>query len=136
MNTYSRCIVCKGKHRLWERRVTMKRLQPRVLSCWQIKNFAFRVYGTSTHSASALNQESAEQKCVIVRITHYCMKADGVLPAKQTTNPNTIQSSGNTAQSKATKSQQPSNKTSTMPSVTDVKGLLQVTALQWSIRLV
>ena len=54
-----------------------KRLQPRELSWWRITNFAFRAYGTSTHSASALNQESAEQKGAIVRITHYCMEQIG-----------------------------------------------------------
>ena len=56
--------------------------------------------------------------------------ADRGFPAKQSTNPNTIQSSGNTGQSKATTSQQPSNKTTTTSSVNDVKGLLQVTELQ------
>ena len=56
--------------------------------------------------------------------------ADRVFPAKQSTNTNAIQSSGNTGQSKATISQQPSNKTTPMSSVTDVKGLLQVTELQ------
>ena len=56
--------------------------------------------------------------------------ADSVFPAKKSTNPNNIQSSGNTGQSKATTSQQPFNKTTTMSSVTDVKGLLQVTELQ------
>ena len=56
--------------------------------------------------------------------------ADSVFPAKQSTNPITIQSSGNTDQSKATTSKQPSNKTTTLSSVTDVKGLLQVTELQ------
>ena len=38
--------------------------------------------------------------------------------------------SGNTCQSKATTSQQPSNKTTTMSSVKDVNGLLQVTESQ------
>ena len=56
--------------------------------------------------------------------------ADRVFPTKQSTNPNTIQSSGNTGQSKATSSQLHPNKTTTMSSVTDVKGLLQVTELQ------
>ena len=56
--------------------------------------------------------------------------ADIVFPTKQSTNSNTIQSPGNTGQSKATTSQQPSNKTTTMSSVIDVKGLLQVTELQ------
>ena len=56
--------------------------------------------------------------------------ADRVFPAKQSTNPNTIQSSGNKGQSKATTSQQPSNRTTTLSSVTDVKALLQVTDMQ------
>ena len=54
-----------------------KRLPPRELSWWRITNFAFRAYGTSTHSASALSQESAEQRGAIVRITHYCMEQIG-----------------------------------------------------------
>ena len=76
-NTYSCCIVCKGNHRLWECRVSRKRLQPRELSWWGIINIAFRAYARSTHSASALNQESAEQRGAIVRITHYCMEQIG-----------------------------------------------------------
>ena len=54
-----------------------KRLQPRELSWWGIINFAFRAYATSTRSASALNQESAEQRGAIVRITRYCMEQIG-----------------------------------------------------------
>ena len=56
--------------------------------------------------------------------------ADRVFPTKQSTNSNTIQPSGNTGQSKAASSQLQPNKTTTMSSVTDVKGLLQVTELQ------
>ena len=52
--------------------------------------------------------------------------ADRVFPTKQSKNPNTIQSSVNIGQSKATTSQQQSNKTTTMSSVTDVKMLLQL----------
>ena len=107
-----------------------KRLQPSELISWRITKFVFCAYGTSTHSASALNQESAEQKGVIVRIT-LLHGADRVFPTKQSTNPNTIQPSGNTGQSKATTSQQLSNKSRTMSSVTDVKGLLQGTELQF-----
>ena len=54
-----------------------KRLQTRELSWWRVTNFAFRAYGTSTHYARALNQESAEQKGVTVRITPYCMDKIG-----------------------------------------------------------
>ena len=56
--------------------------------------------------------------------------ADRVFPSKLSTIPNTIQLSDNTGQSKATTSLQPPNKTTTMSSVTYVKGLLQVTELQ------
>ena len=56
--------------------------------------------------------------------------ADRAFPAKQSTKSNTIQPSGDTGKSKATTSQQPSNKTTTMSSVTDVKVLLQVTESQ------
>ena len=44
-------------------------------------------------------------------------------PKEQSTNPNINQSSGNTGQSKATTSQQPSNKTTTVSSVTEGKDL-------------
>ena len=61
--------------------------------------------------------------------------ADRVFPTKQSTNANNVQSSGNKGQSKATTSQQPSNKTTTMSSVTDVKGLLfRLRNCSWSIR--
>ena len=56
--------------------------------------------------------------------------ADRVFLTKQSTDSNIIQPSGNTGQKEETTSQQPSNKTTTMSSVTDVKGLLQVTELQ------
>ena len=79
-NTYFQCIVCKGNHRLWECRIFMENTPVRELSWWRITNFAFRAYGTSTHCASALNQESAEQKVAIVRITHYCMEQIGFSP--------------------------------------------------------
>ena len=54
-----------------------KRPQPRELSWLPIVNFAFRANMIGTHSASVLNQESAEQKGAIVRITHYCMEQIG-----------------------------------------------------------
>ena len=104
-NTYSRCIVCKSYH------------------------FAFRAYAISTNSASALNRVSAAEGCNSSHNTLF-HGADRVFPTKQSTNSNTIQSSGNTGQSKATTSQQPFIKTTTMSSVNDVKGLLRVTELQ------
>ena len=56
--------------------------------------------------------------------------ADRVFPTKQSTISNTTKPSGNTRQSKANTGEQSSNKTTTISSVTDVKGFLQVTELQ------
>ena len=56
--------------------------------------------------------------------------ADRVFGTKQSLNSNNIQSSGNTGHSKATTTQQSSNEITTMSSVTDVKGLYQVTEMQ------
>ena len=55
-----------------------KRLQPRELSWWRIINFAFCAYPISTHSVGVLNQESAEPKGAIIRMTHYCMEHIGL----------------------------------------------------------
>ena len=76
-NTYFRCIVCKGNHRLWECRVFKEKTPTQRAKLVADNKLCFRAYGTSTHSASALNQESAEQKGTIVRITHYCMEQTG-----------------------------------------------------------
>ena len=56
--------------------------------------------------------------------------ADRVFPTKQSTSSQNIQFLGKKYQSIATARQQPSNKVTTMSSVTDVKRLLQVTELQ------
>ena len=56
--------------------------------------------------------------------------ADRVFSTKQSTISNRTQPSGNLGHSKAASSQLQPNKTPTMSSVTDVKGLLQVTELQ------
>ena len=56
-NTYSCCTVCKGIHPLWECRVFEEKTPTQRAKLMADNNFAFRAYGTSTHSASALNQE-------------------------------------------------------------------------------
>ena len=76
-NTYFHCIVCKSNHRLWECRVFQEKTLTQRAKLMRIANFAFRAYAISTHSASVLNQESAEQTCAKVRITHYCMEQIG-----------------------------------------------------------
>ena len=129
-NTYSRCIVCKGNHRLWECRVFKEKTPTLRAKLVADTKFCF----SCLRDKHTFRQCPQPRKCQAegCNSSHNSLLhgADRVFPSKQSTNPNTKQSSGNTGQSKATTSQQPSNKTTTMSSVTDVKGLLQVTELQ------
>ena len=129
-NTYSRCIVCKGNHRLWQCRVFKEKTPTQRAKLMADNKLCF----SCLRDKHTFRQCPHSRKCRAegCKSSHYSLLhgADRVFPTKQSTYPNTIQSSGNTGQSKATTSQQPSNKTTTMSSVTDVKGLLQVTELQ------
>ena len=129
-NSYSRCIVCKGNHRLWECRVFKEETPTQRAKLVADNKFCF----SCLRYKHKFRQCPQTRKCQAegCKSSHNTLLhgADRVFPTKQSTNPNTIQPSGNTGQSKATTSQQPSNKTTTMSSVTDVKGLLQVTELQ------
>ena len=129
-NTYSRCIVCKGNHRVWEFRVFKEKTPTQRSKLVADKKLCFS-YLRNKHT---FRQCPQPKKCPAegCNSSHNTLLhgADKVFPAKHSTSSNTIQPSGNTGQSKATTSQQPSNKTTTMSSVTDDKGLLQVTKLQ------
>ena len=128
-NTYSRCIVCKGNHLLWECRVFKEKTPTQRAKLVADNKLCF----SCLRDKHTFRQCPQPRKCR----TEGCNSshntplhgADRVFPRKQSTNPNTIQPSGNTGQSRATTSRQPSNKTTTMSSVTDVKGLLQETEL-------
>ena len=129
-NTYSRCFVCKCNHRLWECRVFKEKTPTQRAKLVADNKLCFsclRDKHTFRHCPQP--KKCLAEGCISSHNT-LLHGADWVFPAKQSTNPNTIQSSGNTGQSKGTTSQQPSNKTRTMSSVTNVKGLLQVTELQ------
>ena len=129
-NTYSRCIVCKGNHRLWECRVFKEETSTQRAKLVADKKLCFL----------CLRDKHTFRKCPQPRkcraegcnSSHNTLLhgADRVFPTKQSTNSDTTQPSGNTGQSKATVSQQPSNKTTTMSYVTDFKGLVQVTEFQ------
>ena len=129
-NTYSCCIVCKGNHRLWECRVFKDKTPTQRAKLVADNKLCF----SCLRDKQTLRQCPQPRKCRAegCNSSHNTLLhgADRVFPAKQSTNSNAIQPSGNTGQSKATTSLQPSNKTTTMLSVTDVKGLLQVTELQ------
>ena len=129
-NTYSRCIVCKGNHRLWECRVFKEKTPTQRAKLVSDNKLCF----SCLRDKHTFRQCPQPRKCRAegCNSSHNTLLhgADRVFPTKQSTNPNTIQSSVNIGQSKATTTQEPSNKTTTMSSVTDVKGLLQVTELQ------
>ena len=129
-NTYSRCIVCNGNHRLWECRVFKKMTPTQRAKLVADNKFCF----SCSRDKHTIRQCPQPRKCRAegCNSSHNTLLhgADRVFPAKQSTNSDTIQPSGNTGQSTATTSQQPSNKTTTMSSVTDVKRLLHVTELQ------
>ena len=129
-NTYFRCTVCKGNHRLWECRVFKEKTPSQRAKLVADNRLCF----------SCLRDKHTFRQCPQPRkfraegfnSSHNTLLhgADRVFPIKQSPNSNTAQPSGNTGLSKATTCQQSSNKTTTMSSVTDVKGLLQVTELQ------
>ena len=129
-NTYSRCIVFKGNHRLWECRVFKEKTPTQRAKLVADNKLCF----SCLRDNYTFRQCPQSRKCRAegVNSSHNTLLhgSDRVFPTKQSTNSNTIQPFSNTGRCKATTSQQPSNKTTTMSSVTDVKGLLQVMELQ------
>ena len=130
LTSISSCIVCKGSHRLWECRVFQEKTPTQkakvvaeaklCFSCLRDKHMfrqcpsacKFRKNGCNSSHNTLLHG------------------AERVLPAKPSTNnnTNTLKSNAGTG-GPSTGRQQPS-KTTTLSSVTDVKGLLQVTELK------
>ena len=129
-NTYTHCCVCKGNHRLMECRVFNEKTPTQRAKLVADNKLCFScLLDKHTFRQCPQPRKCRAEGCNSSHNTQL-HGADRVFPAKQSTNPNTIQSSDNIGQSIATTSQHPSNKTTTMSSVTDVKGLLQVTELQ------
>ena len=129
-NTYSRCLICKGNHRLWECRNSREKTPIQRAKLVADKKLCFSCL-RDKHTFRQCPQpgKSRAEGCNGSHNTLLQGK-NWVFPSKQSTKPITIRFSGNTSQSKTTISQQPSNKTTTMSSVTNVKRLLQVTELQ------
>ena len=124
-NTYSRCIVCKGNHQLWDYRVFKEKIPTQRAKL--VVDIKLCVSASYTFRQCTQPKKCRAEGC---NSSHNTLLHGAVFPTRWSPNPNTIQPSGNKGQSKATTSQQPSNKTTTMSSATDDKGLLQVTELQ------
>ena len=129
-NTFSHCIVCKDNHRLWECRVFKEKTPTQRAKLVADNKLRF----SCLRDKHRFRQCPQPRKCRAegCNRSHSTLLhgTDRVFPRKQSTKSNTIQPLGNKGQSKATTSQQSSNRTTTMSSVTDVKVLLQVTELQ------
>ena len=126
----SGCIVCKGSHRLWECRV-FKEKTPTQRA---------KVVAEAKLCFSCLRDKHMFRQCLSPR---KCRKdgcnsshntllhgAERVFPAKPSTNNNIDTSKSNAGTGRPSTGQQQPSKTTTLSSVTDVKGLLQVTELK------
>ena len=130
LTSTSSCFVCKGKHRLWECRVFREKTPTQRA----------KVVAVTKHCFSCLRDKHTFKHCKSPR---KCRKdgcnsshntllhgAERVFPAKPSTNNNFKNSESNASTSRPTTGQQQPSKTTTLSSVTDVKGLLQVTELK------
>ena len=124
-----RCIVCKGNHRIWECRVTKEKSPTRRA----------RVVAEAKLCFSCLREKHMFRQCPNPRkcrkdgsnSTHNTLLqgAEMVHPSESPSNNNISNSNAGANQSKLP-SVQSSSKTTTLLSVSNVKGLLQVTELQ------
>ena len=130
LKSISSCIVCKVSHRWWECRVFKeKTLTQRA-----------KVVAEAKLCFSCLRDKHMFRQCQSPRKCrkHGCNSshnalhhgAERVFPAKPSTNNNINTSKTNAGPSGPSTGQQQPSKTTTFSSVTDVKGLLQVTELK------
>ena len=85
-NSYSRCILCKGNHRLWECRVYKEKTPTQRAKLVADNKLCFSCL-RDKHTFRQCNQESVEQKGAIVRITYYCMEQIGFSQQNSQQNP-------------------------------------------------
>ena len=124
------CIVCKGSHRLWACRV-FKEKTPKQRA---------KVVAEAKLCFSCLRDKHMFRQCTSARkcgkdgcnSSHNTVLHGGerVSPAKPSKNNNINTSKSNAGTSRPTTGQQQPSRTTTLSSVTDVKGLLQVMVLK------
>ena len=123
------CIVCKGSHRLWDCRVIKEKTPTHRTMVVAYAKLCF----SCLRDKHMFRQCKSPRKCrkggcnsSHITILHGTEK---VFPAKPSTDNNINNSESNTGTSRSTTGQQQPSRTTTLSSVTDVKGLLQVTDL-------
>ena len=123
----SSCIVCTGSHRLWECRVFKEKTPTQAVA-------EAKLCFSCLRDKHILRQCKIPRKCRKdgCNSSHNTLLhgAERVSPAKPSTNNNIITSKSNAGTSRPSTGQQQPNKTTTLSSVTDVKGLLQVAELK------
>ena len=129
-NTYSGCIVCKSIHKLWECRVFKEKTPNQRAKLLVDNKLCFSCLQDKRTFRQCPQPKNCRAKGCNSSHNTLLHGAHRAFPTKRSTSPNNFHPSDNTGQSKATTSHQPSNKTTTMSSVTDGNGLLQETELQ------
>ena len=126
----SSCIVCKGSRRLWECRVFKEKTPTQRAKVVAEAKLCF----SCSPDKHMFRQCPSPPKCRKdgCNSSHNTLLygAERVFPAKPLTNNNIDTSKSNAGTSRPPTGQQQPSKTTTLSSVTDVKGLLQVTELK------
>ena len=126
----SSCIVCKGSHQLWECRVFKEKTPTQRAKVVAEAKLCF----SCLRDKHMFRQCPSPRKCRKdgCNSSHNTLLhgAERVFPAKPSTNNNIDTSKSNAGTSRPSTGQQQPSKTTTLSSVTDVKGLLQITELK------
>ena len=126
----SSCIVCKGSHRLWECCV-FKEKTPTQRAKFVAEA---KLYFICLRDKHKFRQCKSPRKCRKdgCNRSHNILLhgAERVFPAKSSTNNNINTWNSNAGTNRPSTGQQQPSKNTTLSSVTDVKGLLQVTELK------
>ena len=126
----SSCLVCKGSHQMWECRVFKEKTPTQRAKVVAEAKFCFScLRGKHTFRQCPSPRKCRKDGC---NSSHNTLLhgAEKVFPAKPSTNNNINTSKLNIGTSRPSTDQQQQSKTTTLSSVTDVKGLLQVTELK------
>ena len=125
----SSCTVCKGSHRLWESRVFQEKTPTQRAKVVAEAKLCFSCF----RDKHMFRQCPSPRKCKKdgCNSSHNTLLhgAEKVFPVEPSTS-NINTSKSNTGTSRLSTGQQQPSKTTTLSSVTDVKGLLQVTELK------
>ena len=126
----SSCIVCKGSHRMWECRVFKEKTPTQRAKVVTEAKLCF----SCLRDKHMFRQCSSPRKCRKdgCNGSHNTSPhgAERVFPAKLSTTNSTDTSKSNAGTSRPSTGQQQPSKTTTLSSVTDIKGLLQVRELK------